>query len=297
MLYQIAFFIRELRINLSRNPLMSVAAASTATISLLTLGISLMMVYTINNLSAEITSQVEIRAFLENDVTNYEIKNLQEKIFEMPQIRSIEYVSPDRALDKLQEDLNIELDISPEENPLPHALVIRVTDPRQIGIVADQVREMQGVTELKYGKSILQGILKLSLVVKFLGYLVTMLMSAGALFTIMNTIRLTVIARQEEIRTMQLVGATGWFIRWPFLMEGVFLGTAGGLVAALVLAVSYYLLGARIQNSLPFIIPLVKASVMAQMLVILLLLAGCIMGIAGSYISITRFLVERAKEY
>lgn len=295
-MYQLAFFLRELKVNLSRSPLMSVAAASTATISLLTLGISLMMVYTINNLSAEITSQVEIRAFLESDVTNYEIKNLQEKIFEMPQIRSIEYVSPDRALDKLQEDLSIELDISPEENPLPHALVIRVTDPRQIGIVADQVREMKGVTELKYGKTILQGILKLSLVVKFLGYLVTMLMGAGALFTIMNTIRLTVIARQEEIRTMQLVGATQWFIRWPFLLEGVFLGAVGGFVAAMVLAASYYALGGRIQNSLPFIIPLVKASVMSRMLFVLLLLAGCIMGVAGSYISITRFLGERSRE-
>ena len=271
---------------------MTFAAASTTTISLLTLGTALIMVYTINNLSSEIISQVEIRAFLESKITNYEIKNLQDEIFKMPQVKGIEYVSPDRALDKLQEDLNIDLDMSPEENPLPHGLVIRVNDPRQIGIVADQVRDMPGVDELKYGESILQGILAVSMVIKFIGYLITLIMGSGALFTIMNTIRLTVLARRQEIRTMQLVGATGWFIRGPFLLEGLFLGAIGAIVSTIVLSASYYVMASKIQNAMPFIIPLIDAPDMTRMLLVLLALAGCIMGLAGSYISISRFLSE-----
>jgi len=292
MAHHTIYFLRELLTNLTRNLMMSVAAATTSTISLMTLGISLIMVYNVNNLAAEITSQVEIRAFLDNNVTNVEIRNLQEEISGQPQVKSVEYVAPDRALDKLEEDLNIELDMTPEENPLPHGLVIKVRDPRQIGIVADRVRNMPAVEEVKYGETILQSLLSVSMMIKFIGYLLTLLMGSGALFTIMNTIRLTVIARRNEIRTMQLVGATGWFIRWPFLLEGIALGALGALVAALLLASSYILISHRIHESFPFIFPLVSGSVMTQSLFVLLLLAGGIMGFAGSYISVSRFLTE-----
>jgi len=286
------FFFRELWINLSRNPLMTAAAAGTSVISLLTLGISLILVYNINNLSSEITSQVEIRAFVKKDVGNFQIKNLQDIIMKIPQVRRVEYISPDRALDKLQEDLNLDLEMSPEENPLPPSLVIRVNDPRQIGVVADQIKDMEGIEELLYGETILRSLLAVSFVVKTIGYLMTLLMALGALFTIMNTIRLTVIARRNEIRTMQLVGATSWFIRWPFLLEGMVFGAIGALIATFFVATGYLVLGAKVRDALPFIFPLVEGGLMSRRIFFILSLAGIVMGLAGSYISVSRFLSE-----
>lgn len=275
---------------------MTVAATTTSVLSLITLGISLIFIYNINNLTAEITSQVEIRAFLKLDLSNVRIVNLRAEILKFPEVKRVEYVSPDAALDKLEGELQIDLDMMPEENPLPPALVVRVSDPRAIGMVAERIKELDGVDELLYGENIIQGILAVSVVIKFIGYMLTMLMAVGALFTIMNTIRLTLIARRIEIRTMQLVGATSWFIRWPFLLEGVTLGALGALFSAFFLSLAYFLLSARIQSSLPFIFPLVPEGAMTQRLVSILLLAGMAMGLAGSYISLSRFLTEDNKD-
>ncbi len=286
------FFFKELWKNLVRNPLMSAAAASTTVLSLLTLGISLAIVYSINNLVVEVTSQVEIRAFLRKDVSNYKIKELQDQMMKLPQVRRVEYISSDRALDKLQEDLNLNLEMTPEENPLPPALVIRVADPRQVGVVADQIREMNGIEDMNYGETILKGILDASKIIKFVGYFLTILMAAAALFTIINTIRLTMIARKDEIRTMKLVGATTWFIRWPFMMEGIMLGLIGALISTIMISSGYMILTGRLQAALPFVFPVVENVVLTKKLFLILIASGIFMGLSGSYISMTRFLAE-----
>ena len=110
------FFFQELWKNLTRNPLMTAAAASTTMVSLLTFGLSLAIITNINNIFVEITSQVEIRAFLKEKTDNYRIKQLQDEIMKLSHVRRVEYVSPSRALDKLQEDLNLSLDMPPEES-------------------------------------------------------------------------------------------------------------------------------------------------------------------------------------
>jgi len=171
--------------------------------------------------------------------------------------------------------------------------VVRVGDPRHIDDVADRIAGMDDVAELQYGAKILQGLLALSVAVKSVGYLLTLLMAIGAMFTIMNTIRLTVISRQAEIRTMKLVGATSWFIRWPFLLEGMALGVIGAVIAAGLASAGYYMMSTKAQSSLPFIIPIVDASAMSKLIVFTLLFAGVVMGLAGSFISLGRYLLEK----
>jgi len=288
------YFATQLWINISRNFLMSAAAMSTSVISLLTLGIFLIMVYNINKLSNEMVSQIEIRAFMKKDIPNLNVANLIENIRRIPQVRNIEYVPPDRALKKLEKDLKLDLTMSAADNPLPPALIIRVHDARHIRQVADQVARMQGVEDLKYGETVLQRVLAVSIAIKFIGFILTILMGIGTLFTIINTIRLTVIARHREIRTMQLVGATSWFIRWPFLLEGIFFGMGGAILSAAILSGGYYFFSSRLLAALPFLLPIVDEAVMVKALFVLLCLCGVLMGIAGSYISVTRFLGEEA---
>lgn len=284
------YFATQLWYNISRNYLMSAAAISTSAIALLTLGIFLIMVFNINSLTEELSAQMEIRAFLKKDATD--VKSLIDELEKIPQVRSVEFLSPEEALKKLEKNLNIDLDMPADENPLPAALVIRVNDARQIETVAAQASRLKGIQDIMYGESILRKIRTLSMTIKFLGFFVTILMGVGTLLTLINTIRLTVIARKAEIRTMQLVGATSWFIRWPFLLEGVFIGLIGAIFSSMILSLGYLLFYARMQAALNFIFPLVGRMQMAQWLVFLLSLCGIFMGIAGSYISVTRFLEE-----
>lgn len=274
---------------------MAAAAISTSTISLVIFGLSLIVMYNIDAMSNELIGQVEIRAFLDRDISEPAVNDMKERILHLDHVKSCEYISPARALDKLQEDLGIDFMYLPRDNPLPPALVVKVNDPRQIGIVADKMREFDGVNDTLYGKSILQKLLRLSMIIKLMGYFLTMLMGAGAMLTIMNTIRLTVLARREEIRTMQLVGATGWFIRWPFLLEGITLGLIGACVAGIVLALTYTILHAKITTLLPNIFPMVPTEHMVRTMLIMLLYTGALMGMAGSYISTARFIAEKSE--
>lgn len=286
------YFATQLWINISRNFLMSAAAVSTSTVALLTLGIFLIMVFNINKIAGELSSQVEIRAFLKKDVTSAQIKSLVDTLERIPQVKSVEYVSSESALRWLEKNLNLDLDMPADENPLPAALVLHVNDLRQTEAVASQVSGLPGVSDLKYGESVLRKILSFSLTIKFIGFFMTVLMGIGTLFTLINTIRLTVIARRVEIRTMQLVGATGWFIRWPFLLEGIFIGLVGALVSALVLSLGYLFFMAKFQALITFVFPMVEHAVMVRSLFSLLTLCGILMGLTGSYISVTRFLEE-----
>jgi cell division transport system permease protein len=288
----IGYFSTQLWYNISRNFLMSFAAISTSAISLLTLGVFLIMVFNINQLTNQLSSQVEIRAFLKKDITNAQVKNLADTVERIPQVKSVAFVSPEEALKWLEKNINLNLDMSADENPLPPTLVIHVSDPRQTETVASQISGLPGIDDMKFGATIVRKILALSITVKFLGFFVTILMGVGTLFTLINTIRLTVIARRAEIRTMQFVGATGWFIRWPFLLEGIFIGIMGAVVSAFILSLGYMILAARIQENLSFLFPLVDRGEMARKLFWLLCTCGVLMGITGSYISVTRFLEE-----
>ncbi|MFH1538037.1 MAG: permease-like cell division protein FtsX [bacterium] len=292
MIRNVSYFTGQLWINLTRNFLMSAAAMSTAVISLLTLGFFLIMIFNMNKISREITSQLEIRAFVKKDVTNVRVNGLIKAVRALPQVKSIEYVPPEKAIKKLEETLQLRLITNPRDNPLPPALVIRVSEPRHIRAVAEQVGRMEGVEDLKYGETVIQKVMAVSMALKFMGFVLTVLMGIGTLFTIINTIRLTVIARSAEIRTMQLVGATSWFIRWPFLMEGIVFGMAGALVSAIVLSGGYSFINVRISQALPFLLPLVERAEMTKILFVLLCLCGGLMGLAGSYVSVTKFLEE-----
>lgn len=292
MIRNITYFCSQVWFNLSRNLLMSAAAMSTSTISLLTLGFFLITVFNMNKVSEEITSQLEIRAFMRKDVTNVRVNQLIKQVTSLPQVKNTEYVPPEKAILKLEKTLKIKLIDNPRDNPLPPALEIQVSDPRHIRAVADQVARMDGIEDLKYGENIIQRVLAVSVVLKTLGFVLTVLMAVGTLFTIMNTIRLTVIARKTEIRTMQLVGATTWFIRWPFLMEGIAFGVVGAALSAMLLSTGYWFVTDRISNALPFLLPLVESVEMIKIIVVLLLLCGGLMGLTGSFVSVSRFLDE-----
>jgi len=296
MLRNFSYYFTQLWENISRNFLMSTAAISTSFFSQLIFGCLILVIFNINHISNQIWSQVEVRAYLDHAVQKETVYSMAEQIEKSkPQVRgAIQVVSPNRALQDLEKELNMSLWDRDEENPLPWTLIIRVHHPDQIQQIVDYlVQEMNFKKEdLRYPEEVVQKINTISIIIKISGYVMTILMAGLTLFIIMNTIRLTVVARRTEIRTMQLVGATSWFIRWPFLLEGIMIGITGSIISWILLSIGYWI-GFRGYMKLLFFLPTpIGLFPMLKTLLFILGLCGFCMGLAGSYISVRRFLEE-----
>jgi cell division transport system permease protein len=142
---------------------------------------------------------------------------------------------------------------------------------------------------VRYGQGAVEKMFKLTAWVRLISMVVMGLLGICAIFLIATTIRLTMFARRKEINIMKYVGATDWFVRWPFLLEGIILGGSGALVAGLVLYFSYGTLSSKLQETLTFL-PLVRDTRMMLDLIGGMLGAGIILGIIGSLISVHRYL-------
>lgn len=293
------YYLNQLWINISRNFLMSTAAISTSFFSQLIFGSLILMIFNINHISNQIWKQVEIRAYIESPEANREnIDALIDQIKKTkPQVTAITKLSPEQAMDSMEKELGMSLWDRDEANPLPWTLIITVQKPDQIRQIVAYLLEMKGKFKftkdnLRYPEDVVQKINNVSMIIKIGGYILTVLMAGLTLFIIMNTIRLTVIARRSEIRTMQLVGATSWFIRWPFLLEGVIIGLIGSAVSGVLLCIMYYFAYRIFMNLLYFLPHPLGIYEMARILFLMLGLSGLLMGLAGSYISVKRFLEE-----
>lgn len=287
------YFIKEAFANLKKNSLTAVAAISTVMISLIMLGFFLLVIVNINFLSQQLSSKVEIAAYLRADVTEKERVDIQSQIQLLPAIKEVVYVPKQEALEKLQKSLGEKVRMQDiiASNPLPDAFEIKVKDPLIISKTAKQIQSYPEIDEVVFGQEILSKLLSISKVVQFFGLISIGLLGLATILLIMNTIRLTVFARRKEIRIMQLVGATDWFIRWPFLLEGTFQGLIGASLACSILWVGYSYLMNFVKHALPFL-PFVEDRMMLVHLNIILMTFGVFLGTMGSLLAVGRFLIE-----
>lgn len=290
-LRNLEFFLRETFINIRRNGLMSLAAISTVVVSLCILGSFLLAVANLDSIATDIARKVEITLFFKTRTTKSEAKDARQKVLELPGVKEVKYVSRKEALERLEERLEGEIDFSDIEksNPLPDSLEVRVTDPDLVGNVVTQLQKLEGFDKPEYGEKYARRILHFNRAVKTVGVATAGLLLLSILLIINNTIRLTIYSRRREIRIMQLVGATNWFIKVPFLMEGVFHGITGSIVASLILVSGYSYATRHIMSTLPFVPVLPIGSLLRQFLAVVNLM-GLLFGYAGSLWSIRKFL-------
>ena len=151
------------------------------------------------------------------------------------------------------------------------------------------ISELPKVETAKFGQEVVENLFQLTRILRFGGIMLVVFLSMATLFIISNTIRLTVFARRKEVVIMKYVGATDWFIRWPFLLEGMTLGFFGAIVASLLINMIYSGLQTKIYATLAFL-PLLPAYPLLTYVSIFLLIAGTGIGALGSYISLRKFL-------
>ena len=286
------YFVKETIKSIRRNQLMSFASVSTVALSLLVLGLFLIMVLNANNLAEHLENQVQVSVYMEDSASNDTLVAAANTLKEMPGVVKVTSVTKAEALEKFKErlgDQNRLLDALGEDNPFPYSFDVQVDRPERIQEIVPKIEEMSGVETAKFGQEVVEQMFKLTRLLRYGGLILVILLAGATLFIIANTIRITVFARRKEVNIMKYVGATDWFIRWPFLLEGMFLGFTGAVVASFVLIQMYLAMENRIYATLAFF-PLIPAWPFLAYMSLFLILVGTGIGAAGSSISLRKFL-------
>ena len=288
---KISFFFREAFGSLRRNYFMTAAALVTVLLSMAVLGVVMVFASSINGMLSDLKSKVEITVFLKDTASADSIDKLQAQIVSWPEVKNSEFVSKDKALERLRAEFTDHPEILDQlqSNPLPASFEISLKDPEQVDVVAGRFTGNTNVDEVQYGKEIAQRIFSVTSTIRNVMLVFLILLGAVSILLISNTIRLSIYARRSEVEIMKLVGATNWFIRWPFVIEGVTVGLVGaGMALALVLVGTSFVFD-KIRQSLVFLsVPFDLLS--PWRLAGVLLLAGVVIGALGSGLGLRRFL-------
>lgn len=285
------FFLRESFIGMNRSRLMTFIAMATIGVSLIVFGFFLLLTVNLNNFTSLLTEKLEVRLFLKQTLTRSEIKEFQDRIRRLNGIKSIRFVDKDSAWDEFKENYkSMGIDGAVGKNPLPHSISIHLQKEGAIEPMVDYFRKFDYyVDDVVYGSEIAMRVEKFSQFAKGAGLVLVLLLGASTLLIIVNTIRLTVLARQEEISIMRLVGATNYFIQLPFLIEGFIIGVVGAVVAIVSLSIGYSWLGDKIIASVPFM-PLVFQLEQLVIIYCIVGIVGTFIGMLGAFISVSRML-------
>ncbi len=290
----ISYFIREALKSLYRNSWMGLASMGTVAVSLIIVGLSLITVMNANYLAARLESNVEIIAFIKSDVSEDDARALKNEIQSIPGVSSVEFRSKDQALVEFRKELGEQqnmINALGGENPLPHLYKVTTISPGDVEGVAKKLELFPQMEKVDYGKGVVEKLFSITRWVRLVGLTVIVLLGLAAVFLIATTIRLTVFARRKEIQIMKILGATNWFIRWPFLVEGMVLGFTGALIAVLIVDFSYLAVIDYVQKDLNLnILGLQKDTRFLLLLGGVMLGVGTFIGALGSGISMRKFL-------
>jgi cell division transport system permease protein len=289
------FFLREALRGLRRSSAPALAALLTVVITALVLGVFIPIVQATTGTANEVRNRVVVDAYLKDSATEADRTEVQRELEATPGVKSIEYISKDEALRELGQKVNDAQDKIEllGNNPLPSLLRVTPEDPDEIKTIAAQIApggtpRFDAIDEVRNRESDTDKILSATGLVKGLGAVMAGLLILASIALIANTIRLSVFARRREVEVMKLVGATNWFIRWPFVIEGVIVGFLGGVLSVLLLALAKTTVVDPLSDR--FGLLAAPDTIDFPLLVVLLLLASVAVSAIGSGITLRRFL-------
>lgn len=288
----IEYYFREVIVSMIRNRWMTFASIGTVALSLFVLGVFLILVMNMNKMASTLENQVQISVYINDNLPEEGRKEIERMTRDLKSVSAIEYVPREKALEILKNRLGENkkiIDALGDSNPLPNSFLVTVKSADDVKKTATAIADLYGVDEVKYGQDVAANLFEMTHLIRLFGLILMGLLIFATIFIISNTIRLTVFARRKEIAIMKYVGATDWFIRWPFILEGIALGTIGGGVSALTLRSFYAAMVSKIYESLAFF-PLVEQYPFMHYVTIALICAGILIGILGSTISLKRFM-------
>ena len=287
--------IKETFKSLFRNRLMSIASISSIAASLLVLGIIMSIIININSFSEGVKHQFDsIDIYLNEDLTREEIIEIGNQIENFNGVHSIVYETKEQALENMRidfEEYSYLLD-GLKYNPFPNTYIINLESVYYADSVVTNIKSLQGIEEIKYFKDLVNQIIDVTSHIRDIGLVLALFLATVATFIINNTIKLTIISREREISIMKYIGATSWYIRWPFIFEGMILGFAGAMISSGIVYLLYSYSFKLFTSQFYVVITayILNVETIMHELLFLNVLIGVGIGALGSMISLRRYL-------
>lgn len=288
LLYIFTDALRSLRENL----ITTVLTAVTLGFSLAIFSLFLFIFLNLNSTVSSLGDRTQIVAYVKDSAAS-DSARLKEILLKVPGVKSAEFIPKEKALEDLRRELVGHESIldGVDAAPLPASFEIKVMDsfknPSQVTATVERLKALDWIDDIQFSQEWVE---KFSAFLKFIelgAITIGIFLVAATLFIISNTIRLAVYARRDEIEIMKLVGASDSYIKIPFFIEGVLQGVLGGVLALIIMAVGRYFLLSEIPAYFSFAI---VSPVSGLMLFLIFITAGVFMGVAGSLISLAKFL-------
>ena len=231
--------------NFWRNKLLSFVSVTIMVLALLTVSLFTVLNIIVGMTIQAVREKIDIEVFFKPDVEEKQILNIRDQLSDNSLVKQAEYISKTQALEiykeRYKDNMQLLESIDLDENPLPASIKIGVNNPDKIGVFADEIKAnydplIQSVSYQSQYKDVIEKLLRTTNSVKKAGIGLSIIFILISIIVVLNTIRITIFTRKDEIEIMKLVGATNWFIRWPFIIEGMIYGTLATIFSVAILA-------------------------------------------------------------
>jgi cell division transport system permease protein len=290
----ITHFIKDAFISLKRNKTISIASVITVLITFFVLGIFLLVANNINNGINTVQNKVELKVFLKDDIKLIDQREIEIKLREIKGVKDVVYQSKEDEYKNFQSTTNNNEGLLKgytfQNNPFNASFTVKLEAPEYASAVSDGIKDFQGIESIGDQQALVDKIIGIVKGVKIIGFGLFVILVGVSIFLIMNTTKLTVYSRRREVGIMKFVGATDWFIRWPFVIEGMVIGLIGAMLACGALFVAYNALITWISAQLAFI-SLVPTTYILSTISWEFMLGGIVVGGIASIIALRKFLV------
>lgn len=293
----IRYFLKEGFSGLKKNLLMTVASIIAVAACISIMSFSYCVVSNLQYMLDQMEDSIGISVFLKGDLSSEDIENMKTTISGLDHVTKVTYVSPTDALDQLKEqwgaDEDIFIGLDETNNPLSHSFQVELDQIESQDTVLAELQKIEGVDKVEYGQSLSEMLISISNVFQIAGILVMLVLGVISVMIIINTIRISVMNRRVEINIMKYVGATDWFIRWPFIIEGIIIGLIGAILPMIAGLPLYGKVVSLFYNHIPFVENFVRFRMTGDVFSFVLpaaLIFGILLGVVGSVTSIRKHL-------
>lgn len=288
------YYLKETFYSLSRNLWMTIASVLTITLAMLILGLFASLVTNLEYIADEVESQIEITCYVDDLVTQDQLRPLSQRLMNVQGVQSVELVTRDDALERLKNRLGDHAGLlggyEQGNNPLQDYFIVKAQRMELVPEIAAHIgSNFVEIVEINSGGGFVAQLSSFTALIRVFGVVVMVGLIAAALFIIVNTIRLTVFARRNEIEIMRHVGATNWFIRVPFFLEGLILGLTGSGIAYALTFYGYEAAFDYVASTVPML-AMAPAYPFLNLLFIWMMTGGALFGVIGSMITLGRYL-------
>lgn len=298
-LYNFTYLLKEGLRNLKGNRTMTIASVAVLVSCLILTGAATLFSSSISLAMEAIEGNNNITVYLKEDMPTLESVQVGEELRRLDNIETCEFVPKDEALESMMEllgdDGTVLEGLSGSDNFLPDAYDISMTDLTKYDETIAAIQQVEGVDQITDYSDIANKLTSLDNLVSMVGFWIVLLLGIVSLFIIANTIRVTMYSRRMEISIMKSVGATNWFVRWPFVVEGIVIGLVAGILASVLLLLLYNSVMQVITGIAAFFVPIPVTDLILPYTLVFVI-AGAAFGAVGGAISIGKYLRKGGSE-